>query len=300
MKKDDILFYLSRLIIGKTPTEIGLALGSDYNSASSSVSPALKSLVRDGFVSKSKIDGRVLYKYIDPNYVPPKKKIIPTETPSGGVLITEKSLLISPESTDQIKELINQGWEFSLHYGDHTMFSSKRIDWESDFTRQMEDGLWDNHESGYGSTPDESINNAYNNIKNGKRLKNVEENSFFGKKGDPDGDGFNYRSDCMNVKVSDLTKFDSDINEEPKTVMVISLGQNDFLNWRDKSGLIPEGVSFVHRFSVGNITYRKVSCICDTKSMTVDQIIETDRAKENPEYNRIIESSRYCLKSNFI
>lgn len=79
--------------------------------------------------------------------------------------------LISQESTDKINELIKDGWEFTLHYGDHTMFGVEHIGWESDFTRRKEDGLWDNHECGYGSTPDESINNTYNNIKNGKRLK---------------------------------------------------------------------------------------------------------------------------------
>jgi len=167
MKKDNVLMYLSRLNVGKTPTEIGLALGSNYNSASSSVSPALKSLVRDGLVSRSKIDGRVLYKYIDPNYVRPEPK--KQKTPSG-------DLLINPESTAKINELIKDGWEFTLHYGDHTSFGQQHIGWESDFTRRLESGLWDNHECGYGSTPDESINNTYNNIKTGKRLnrnKNV-------------------------------------------------------------------------------------------------------------------------------
>jgi hypothetical protein len=162
MKKDDVLMFLSRINGSRTPTEIGLALGSDYNSASSSVSPSLKSLVRDGLVSKSKIDGRVLYKYIDPNYVPPKPKI--PKTPSGGSLI-------SLESELKIKELIGQGWEFMLHFGNHSIFKNDEIDtWETDFTIKLENGLWDNHESGYGKTPDESISNAYNNIKNGKRL----------------------------------------------------------------------------------------------------------------------------------
>ena len=161
MIKDQVLNYLSRHNQGKTPTDIGLGIGKNYNSASSSVCPSLKSLVNEGLVTKSKINGQLLYKWVDPNYTPPKPKKI--KTPSGG--------LISQESTDKINELIKDGWEFTLHYGDHTMFGVQHIGWEGDFTRSLESGLWDNHECGYGSTPDEAINNTYNNIKNGKRLK---------------------------------------------------------------------------------------------------------------------------------
>ena len=35
--KEKVSKYLKSLNIGKTPTEIGIALGKDYNSASSSV-----------------------------------------------------------------------------------------------------------------------------------------------------------------------------------------------------------------------------------------------------------------------
>jgi len=42
-----------------TPTEIGIAIGKDYNSASSCVSPILKKLEQEGVVRISKV-GRVV------------------------------------------------------------------------------------------------------------------------------------------------------------------------------------------------------------------------------------------------
>lgn len=40
--KEKVLEYLKSQYVGKTPTKIGLALGKDYNSASSSVNVPLK------------------------------------------------------------------------------------------------------------------------------------------------------------------------------------------------------------------------------------------------------------------
>lgn len=62
--KEKVADYLKTLNIGKTPTEIGLALGKNYNTASSSVSIPLKKLVDEGVVYKMKIDGRVLYGWV--------------------------------------------------------------------------------------------------------------------------------------------------------------------------------------------------------------------------------------------
>lgn len=78
-------------------------------------------------------------------------------------------------SLDQIEELISDGWEFFLNFGDHTYndvvkYDFKNSQWLADFTRKMENGLWDNHEVGLGDTIDEAINIAYHNIKNAKKL----------------------------------------------------------------------------------------------------------------------------------
>jgi predicted transcriptional regulator len=62
--KEKVSNYLKSVNVGKSPTEIGLALGKCYVQASSSVNGALKSLLKDGLISKSKIDKKVLYKWV--------------------------------------------------------------------------------------------------------------------------------------------------------------------------------------------------------------------------------------------
>ena len=62
--KDKVLTYLKTVNIPQTPTQIGLAIGKDYNSASSSVTSPLKSLIEEGLVSKEKNSGKVLYSLI--------------------------------------------------------------------------------------------------------------------------------------------------------------------------------------------------------------------------------------------
>lgn len=62
--KDRVAEYLKQINIGKTPTEIGIMMGKDYNTASSSVRASLKSLVDECLVEKIKTDNGVLYKWI--------------------------------------------------------------------------------------------------------------------------------------------------------------------------------------------------------------------------------------------
>ena len=83
----------------------------------------------------------------------------------------ENKNLINKETSLKIKELTDKDWEFTLHFGDNTTWGSlDGISWEADFTRKKKNGLWDNHESGHSLDPNEAINKAYSNIKNGIRL----------------------------------------------------------------------------------------------------------------------------------
>jgi len=80
--------------------------------------------------------------------------------------------LLGVVASNQVNELIKQGWEFTLHYGDHKTYCDiQEPSWEADFTKRKNNGLWDNHECGYGNSPDDAIRKAHNNIKNGVRLK---------------------------------------------------------------------------------------------------------------------------------
>lgn len=81
---------------------------------------------------------------------------------------------ISENSTYLINELINEGWEFMLHYGDHETYCDRPNSyWEANFTRQKNDGKWDNHRCGYGENADIAIKEAYDNIRNGLRLTKI-------------------------------------------------------------------------------------------------------------------------------
>ena len=62
--KAKILKYLGEHPAGSTPTTIGMALGKPYNSASSSVSQPLKTLISEGVVERIKINNKVIYKKI--------------------------------------------------------------------------------------------------------------------------------------------------------------------------------------------------------------------------------------------
>ena len=83
----------------------------------------------------------------------------------------ENDYLLKKETTTKIKELTKDGWEFTLHFGDHsTECPVNENTWEADFTRKMKNGLYDNHKCGYSLSADEAVNKAYSNIKNGVRL----------------------------------------------------------------------------------------------------------------------------------
>ena len=80
--------------------------------------------------------------------------------------------LLGEVATNQIKEMIKDGWEFYLHFGDHSEYSTiDQPSWEADFTRKLDNGKWDNHQCGYADSPDSAINDAYLIVKNGFRLK---------------------------------------------------------------------------------------------------------------------------------
>lgn len=84
----------------------------------------------------------------------------------------KQDTLIGKRATHAVLALMNEGWEFMLHYGDHTGYSNiGGNSWEANFTRKLEHGGWDNHECGYALTPNAAVMAAYKNIKEGRRLK---------------------------------------------------------------------------------------------------------------------------------
>jgi hypothetical protein len=99
------------------------------------------------------------------------------------------------------------------------------------------------------------------------------------------GDSFNW-----SIGVWEKGKMKSE-----RRILVISVNTQDFIDWKHKSkfALIPLDVP--RRFKDGKDTYQCITDVCDLKSYTADKIIETVNAKNNPEYERIMESTKYGL-----
>lgn len=86
------------------------------------------------------------------------------------------------------------------------------------------------------------------------------------------------------------------LNIDKRTVVVISFSLEDFKLWKNNSKLKPDGLDRQRRFVVGNTTYYCVFRVNDLCSITVDEIIETERAKENKEYEQIKLIARGNMK----
>ena len=82
--------------------------------------------------------------------------------------------MIIASTENLVKKLIADNWQFMLVYAPvvHSSTELPEWCWEADFTKQLLSGVYDNHESGFHSTdPNEAIKEAYQNVKDGKRLK---------------------------------------------------------------------------------------------------------------------------------
>jgi len=72
--------------------------------------------------------------------------------------------LLNDLATAQINEMVEAGWSFMLNV-------ENKKEWEADFTKKLPSGLWDNHETGNDESPNVAVHKAYQNIKEGRRLK---------------------------------------------------------------------------------------------------------------------------------
>ena len=77
---------------------------------------------------------------------------------------SQDGYLLNELATTEIRQLVEAGWYFMLNI-------EKKDEWEADFTRKIPGGWYDNHEVGGGTTANEAVHNAYQNIKQGKRLR---------------------------------------------------------------------------------------------------------------------------------
>lgn len=89
------------------------------------------------------------------------------------------------------------------------------------------------------------------------------------------------------------------------TVGVIARSLEDFMIWSDMFPKLWKTKSALSRFTVTlvdnqdrrkAITYHCLSTITACKGMTLDKIVETNKARENKDFEAIVETSRPCLR----
>ena len=81
--------------------------------------------------------------------------------------------MINKNTEKLIKELTGKGWQFMLVYAPivNSLSEPPEWFWEADFSIELPNGLYDNHQSGFHpSDPNKAIEVAYRNIKEGHRL----------------------------------------------------------------------------------------------------------------------------------
>lgn len=85
-------------------------------------------------------------------------------------------------------------------------------------------------------------------------------------------------------------------SEPKRNVAVISLSISDFNMWKLVNGLKSDGMGMPGRFTTGNTTFFNISDPCDSISLVFDAYAETEQAKKNKKYDRIMLYLRGGLK----
>ena len=84
-------------------------------------------------------------------------------------------------------------------------------------------------------------------------------------------------------------------DNKQRSIAVISLDTQDFLNWKSENNLVGDGLEHPRRFKIGNTTYYCISKVINLCSLRVDGVIETKYAKENKEYEKIISTIKHNI-----
>jgi len=105
----------------------------------------------------------------------------------------------------------------------------------------------------------------------------------------------------QNYKPNDINFAESKIyglNKDQSNIAVISLDTKDFLNWKENNNLRGGGLQYRKKFKIGNNVYNCITKANDLCSLTVNDVIETEHAKENEEYDEIKMVIKGNLASN--
>jgi hypothetical protein len=87
-----------------------------------------------------------------------------------------------------------------------------------------------------------------------------------------------------------------DVSKPSQKIGVIALSVNDFLAWKKENLLIESGPSRKNYFISDNKTYYCVSTIDGMCGYTFDNVIETENANKNKNYELIKAGTTVCIK----
>lgn len=85
-------------------------------------------------------------------------------------------------------------------------------------------------------------------------------------------------------------------NIKRHTIGVISENIQDFKEWILEKNLIGNYVNSPRQFKTIDTVYLCFSDYCSIRGYTVDELIETENAKNNKKYFLIFEQTKFCLK----
>ena len=87
-------------------------------------------------------------------------------------------------------------------------------------------------------------------------------------------------------------------SKERKFIAVIAKNVDDFLEWKKENKHIPtsKDKNTVKRYTIGDTTYIRIVKPHDCISCALNEIKETSSAHLNPNYHKILEYVKPCLK----
>lgn len=102
-----------------------------------------------------------------------------------------------------------------------------------------------------------------------------------------------------NAAIEKLRKNLNPSDTKQRSIAVLSSNTNDFQAWKRDNNIKPTGVDKMRRFTVGNTTYHCISNVSDLCAINLDDIIETEHAKDNEEYEQMISVAQDNLNAAY-
>jgi len=83
-----------------------------------------------------------------------------------------------------------------------------------------------------------------------------------------------------------------------KTIAVITANIEDFKNWKKENNIHGNIIDDFNKVITDETIYHRISTLCDMCSLTVDEVIATEKAKHCEIFETLIKESNRCLREN--